>query len=66
MFEKLKKKREQRIKEAQEKLEQELAVERERLMTLSEKELMIETIMELKKISHQCDDIAEKIILYGN
>ena len=40
--------------------------ERERLSSLSEKELMIETLIELKKISSKCDDIARKIVLWSN
>ena len=40
--------------------------ERERLSSLSEKELMIENLIELKKISSKCDDIARKIVLWSN
>ena len=40
--------------------------ERERLSKLSEKEVMIETIIELKKINNKCDDIARKIVLWSN
>ena len=73
MFAKIKEKREQQMKEAQERLNQEIRAERERLMTLSEKELMVETIIELKKINHncriissQCDDIAREIVVWSN
>ncbi len=73
MFEKIKEKRERQMREAQEKLEQEIKSERERLMALSEKELMVETIIELKKITYgckvissQCDDIARKIVVWSN
>lgn len=40
--------------------------ERERLMKLSEKELIVEMIIELKKINEKCDDIARKIVIWSN
>lgn len=40
--------------------------ERERLMTMSEKELMIEMIILMKKIDVKCDDIARKIVIYSD
>ena len=39
--------------------------EKARLINLSEKELMIEMILELKRISAKCDEIGRKIIIYG-
>lgn len=73
MFEKLREKREQRMREEQERIEREIREERERLMSLSEKELLVAAIIELKKIrngcnaiSSQCDDIANKIVIYSN
>lgn len=39
--------------------------ERERLSNLSEKELLIEIVLELKKIDNKCDDIARKIVIWG-
>ena len=73
MFDRLREKREQKIREEQERLEQELRTEKERLMALSEKELLVEAILELKKIKYankvisaQCDDIARKIVVFSN
>ena len=40
--------------------------ERNRLNNLSEKELLIEMILELKKISNKCDDIARKIVIWSD
>ena len=40
--------------------------EKARLMNLSEKELMVEMILEMKKISAKCDEIGWKIAIYGN
>lgn len=73
MFEKFKEKREQRIREEQERIEREIRKEREQLMSLSEKELLVEAVIELRRIrngcneiSSQCDDIASRIAIYGN
>ena len=46
--------------------EDELRIEKERLNNMSEKELLIEMIMELKRIDHKCDDIARKIVIWSN
>lgn len=40
--------------------------ERMRLNGLSEKELLIELIIELKNISSQCDEIGRKIVIWSN
>lgn len=40
--------------------------EKERLKSLTEKELLIELILELKKIDCKCDDIARKIVVWSN
>lgn len=73
MFEKLREKREQRMREEQERIEREMREERERLMSLSEKELLVEVIIELRRISDgcntitsKCDDIASNIALLGS
>ncbi len=47
-------------------IENETEAERARLMNLSEKELMIEMILELKHISEQCDEIGRKIVIWSN
>ena len=40
--------------------------ERERLSRLSEKELMIELILQLEEVNRKCDDISSKIVIYSN
>ena len=40
--------------------------ERERLCRLSEKELLIELILRLEKVSRKCDDISRKIVIWSN
>ena len=39
---------------------------RESLNLLSEKELLIEVLIELKKLNSKCDDIARKIVIWSN
>ena len=46
--------------------EEQLRMEKERLNNMSEKELLIELVMELKKIDRKCDDIARKIVVWSN
>ena len=41
--------------------EEELRLEKERLNKMSEKELLIEMILELKRIDQKCDDIAREL-----
>lgn len=40
--------------------------EKARLMELSEKELLTEMILELKRISEKCDEIGRKIVIWSN
>lgn len=40
--------------------------ERIRLNSLSEKELTVEMILELRNISNKCDEIGEKIVIWSN
>ena len=40
--------------------------ERNRLMGLSEKELMVEIIIKLEIISRKCDEIGRKIVIWSN
>ena len=40
--------------------------ERERLSQLSEKELMIELVLQLEKVNRKCDDISRNIVVYSN
>ena len=39
---------------------------REYLNSLSEKELIIEVLIELKKINSKCNDIARKIVIWSD
>ena len=43
-----------------------LEAEKARLMELSEKELLVEMILELKRISEKCDEIGRKIVIWSN
>ena len=56
----------QRIEERREQKRQAEQAERERLQALSEKELLIEMLIELKRVDRKCDDIARKIVLYSD
>lgn len=40
--------------------------ERERLSGLSEKELLIEVMLQLEKVDRKCDEIKRKIVIWGN
>ncbi len=39
---------------------------RERLSSLSEKELLIEVLVELKRLNDKCDDIAREIVIWSD
>ena len=39
---------------------------RAHLNLLSEKELLIEVLLELKKLNDKCDDIARKIVIWSD
>lgn len=62
MFNKTKEKR----NEQQEQYDQELQLERERLLMLSEKELLVELLMKMDKISNQLDHVDTSIRVYNN
>ena len=59
------KRKEKKLKEQQEK-QMKIQREKERLMSLSEKELMIEVILKLNELSDKCDDIKRDIIVWGD
>ena len=40
--------------------------DRNQLMQLSEKELMVEIIIKLETISQKCDEIGRKIVIWSN
>ena len=46
--------------------EEQLRIEKERLNNMSEKELLVELILAMKKIDRKCDDIARKIVIWSN
>lgn len=40
--------------------------ERERLYSLPEKELMVETLLEIRDLNNKIDDLTRTVILYSN
>ena len=46
--------------------EEQLRLEKERLNNMSEKELLVELILEMKRIDRKCEDIARKIVIWSN
>ena len=62
MFERMKEK----IRQLQEKREQEIREEKNRLFSLSEKELLIEILLELKRIENRIDDVETSVRIYNN
>lgn len=40
--------------------------ERERLYSLPEKELMVETLLEIRDLNNKIDDLKKTVILYSN
>lgn len=53
-------------KQAQEQRDQEEQAERVRLQSLSEKEIMVEMLIELKRIDAKLDSIKRTIRIHGN
>ena len=62
MFEKMKEKARQR----QEEREQRIREEKARLLALSEKELLVEILMELKNVEDRLGDVENTIRLYND
>ena len=62
MFERMKERRRQQIEER----ERQIIEEKNRLLSLSEKELLIEILMELKRIEEKIDDVETSVRLYNN
>ncbi|MBO5525528.1 MAG: hypothetical protein J5993_02130 [Clostridia bacterium] len=54
------------IKSLFHKQEERMQEERQRLQSMTEKELMIEMILELKRISIKCDEIGREIVIWSN
>jgi len=62
MFEKLKEKNRQKAEER----ERQLQARKQALLAMSEKELLVELLLEMERIGDRLDDIENKIVLYGN
>ena len=62
MFEKMKEK----IRQRQEEREQQLREEKKRLLSLSEKELLVEILFELKRIENKMDDVETSVRIYNH
>lgn len=55
-----------KIKENSLKKQIEVQKEKEKLMSLSEKELIVEMILKLNEVSDKCDDIKRKVIVWSD
>lgn len=62
MFERMKEKNRQR----QEEKERQIREEKNRLLSLSEKELLVEILLELKRIEDGIDDVETSVRLFSN
>ena len=62
MFERMKEKMRQR----QEEREQRIREEKNRLLALSEKELLVEILLELKRIEDRIDDVERSVRIYND
>ena len=62
MFEIMKEKASQR----QEERERQIREERNRLFAMSEKELLIEILLELKRVEYRIDDVERSVRIYSN
>lgn len=62
MFESMKERKRQR----QEEREQRIREEKNRLLSLSEKELLVEILFELKRIENGIDDVERSICIHSD
>ena len=62
MFERMKEKARQR----QEERERQIREERNRLLSMSEKELLIEILLELKRVEDRIEDVERSVNIYVN
>ena len=62
MFERMKEKKRQRQEERERRIREEM----NRLFSLSEKELLIEILLELKRIEDRIDDVETSVRIYNN
>lgn len=56
----------ERIRQQQEEREQRIREEKNKLLSLSEKELLIEILLELKRIEARIDDVETSVRIYNN
>ena len=61
MFERMK----ESLRQRQEKREQQIREEKNRLLSLSEKEVLIEILLELKRIEDRIDSVEASVRLYN-
>ena len=62
MFERMKEKARQR----QEERERQIREERNRLLAMSEKELLVEILLELKRVEDRIKDVETSVRIYSN
>lgn len=62
MFERMK----ENLRQRQEKREQQIREEKNRLSLLSEKELLVEILLELKRIENKIDSVETSVRLYND
>lgn len=62
MFERMKEK----IHRREEEREQQIREEKNRLLSLSEKELLVEILLELKRIEDRIDDVETGVRIYND
>ena len=62
MFERMKEKARQR----QEERERQIREERNRLLSMSEKELLVEILLELKRVEDSIEDVETSVRIYSN
>ena len=62
MFERMKQKARQR----QEERERQIREERNRLLSMSEKELLVEILLELKRVEDRIEDVKTSVMIYSN
>ena len=62
MFERMKEKARQR----QEERERQIREERNRLLSMSEKELLVEILLELKRVEDRIEDVETSVKIHSN
>ena len=62
MFERMKEKARQR----QEERERQIREERNRVLSMSEKELLVEILLELKRVEDRIEDVETSVRIYSN